>query len=135
MSADQSKNRFRFLTNVSRRRLNLLPEFKQLFIMIECLVSFLAVLALTCYVGAVGSPDIKDANQPDQNPAGQDLSSSELFNFEQYRRLYNKSYSSNSELAARQKIYLARAMRVVISRLLYKLKLKDYYLSINKRSD
>lgn len=58
-----------------------------------------------------------------------------LFDFSNYKRLFNKKYSSAVEELARKKLFLARAFRALISAVKYKWRLTSSWLSINHFSD
>lgn len=58
-----------------------------------------------------------------------------LVNFEQFKRLFSKEYSSQVENQARAKVFIARSFRAFVSALSYKYKHFSSYLAINQMSD
>lgn len=58
-----------------------------------------------------------------------------LFDFVGYKLVYRKTYHSISEEVVRQKLYLARAIRALVSGLAYKYRESAHYLAINHMSD
>lgn len=58
-----------------------------------------------------------------------------LFNFEQFKQLFNRSYNSPAEETARNKIFLAKAFDVFLSKIAYKYHRKSHYLALNHLSD
>lgn len=58
-----------------------------------------------------------------------------LFDFERFKQLFSKSYSSLMEELARRRIYLARAFNVFLAAIAYKRGSRSHYLSINHLSD
>lgn len=58
-----------------------------------------------------------------------------LFDFDNYRRVFHKSYASFTELLVRQKLFLAKALRALISMINYKRGKLSYYLKLNRFSD
>lgn len=92
-----------------------------------CLVVVLAALSI-----------LSDANStPEENPADSRalFKLPKVFDFDYYRTLFHKSYSSLPEELVRRKIYLGRAMRAYVSGVAFKFRRSDYYLATNEQSD
>lgn len=100
-----------------------------------CLLVFSALLALA----ATGSVAKSDAETPGHLQPVESAKSRfkllKVFDFEHYKQLYKKSYSSAAEELARQKLFLGRLFRAVISMVKYKMWVLSHYLSINEWSD
>lgn len=58
-----------------------------------------------------------------------------LFDFEHYKNVFKKKYTSLREELVRRKIVLAKALRAFISGIAYKFKRSKFYLALNPRSD
>lgn len=58
-----------------------------------------------------------------------------LFDFNQFKEIFNKYYGSTIENVARQRLFLGRAVRAFVSAVNYKYYKLSYYLSINHMSD
>lgn len=97
-----------------------------------------AVLVLIGHL-ALAAPPTDDSNNDVaeggfESPRGK-FTLLKLFDFARYKQLFKKSYASLAEQAIRQKLYLARAARAVISGIKYKYGLASEYLKVNSRSD
>lgn len=87
------------------------------------------VIATVLIVSTVGT-------EVDQNANSRALFKlPKVFDFDYYRTLFQKSYTSLSEELVRRKIYLGRAMRVYVSGVAFKFRRSNYYLATNAQSD
>ena len=64
-----------------------------------------------------------------------DLKLPKMFDFETYKRAFEKNYESALEEMLRLKLFLAQAFRVFVAAVEYKYRRLAYYLSLNRRSD
>lgn len=60
---------------------------------------------------------------------------SRLFDYEHYKKIYNKKYSNAAEDLSRKKIFLAKAFRALVSGIAYKFRKSSYYLALSPMSD
>ena len=96
----------------------------------------LVVAAAFCLLAALVT-----ANRQDQNgtkltrTARSKFELPKLFNYELFKRTFNRHFGSLSEELARKRIYLGRAFRVFIAAVGYKSKRLSSYLAINHMSD
>lgn len=58
-----------------------------------------------------------------------------LIDWNGYTKMFNKQYSSLAQQLARQKIFMANKMKVLLTYIKYKFALANYYTCINKYSD
>lgn len=56
-------------------------------------------------------------------------------NFEQFKKIFNKHYTSIAENLSRKSLYINRAVRAFKSAVKYKYNKSDYYLKVNQMSD
>lgn len=58
-----------------------------------------------------------------------------LFDYEHYKRLFNKHYNSIAEELSHRSIFIARSIRAYISGIKYKFRIINYFYSVNFMSD
>lgn len=97
-------------------------------------VSHLAILACLC-VTFIEAHYVNGEQVNELDRANTSLSLPKLFDFEYYKSVFKKSYSSLREEIVRRKIVLAKALRAFVSGIAYKYKRSRFYLALNVRSD
>lgn len=58
-----------------------------------------------------------------------------IYDFEEFKKVFNKQYTSIVENLSRKKLYILRALRAFKSSIRYKYNKSDHYLKINQMSD
>lgn len=103
-----------------------------LILLLLGLVGLLAVGFLPTQAADLGKEEV-DVSVVTKQQRSQPLP--RLFDFEYYKSVFKKKYSSLREELVRRKIVLAKAFRAFVSGIAYKYRQSKFYLALNPRSD
>ena len=102
---------------------------------------FIVIVAVVCLLANVlisssaETLPLQDAKQENGSSSRNSHKPPKLVDFANYKRIFNKSYSSLTEAIVRQQNFLTKVFRAVVSLVKYQQGKMSYFLSVNKMSD